>query len=114
MFWLYFVAGHFVTGLVLILLACLLTWHRPDKWDIRHALAYGYLNILHAPILVYLCWTGQMKDEAEKPGGVTQPILCRTSKPASMTRRKRRTSPVLPRRNSLVLWERSKAIVSKK
>lgn len=64
MFWLYFVAGHFVTGLVLVLLACLLTWQRPDRGDIRHALTYGYLNILHAPIYIYLYWTGQIGNEA--------------------------------------------------
>ena len=65
MFWLYFVAGHFVTGLVLVLLACLLTWHLPDRGEIRHALVYGYLNILHVPIFVYLCWTGQLGNAAE-------------------------------------------------
>ena len=62
MFWLFFVAGHFVTGLVCILLACLLTWQRPDGNDIRHALTYGYLNILHAPIIIYLYWAGQLGD----------------------------------------------------
>ena len=63
MFWLYFVVGHFVTGLVLVLLACLLTWHLPDREEIRHGLVYGYLNILHVPIYVYLCWSGQYAQE---------------------------------------------------
>ena len=68
MFWLYFVAGHFVTGLVLVLLASLLTWHRPDRSDIRHGLVYGYLNLLHAPIIVYLRWAGQIDSRWEEPG----------------------------------------------
>jgi len=76
MFWLFFVAGHFVTGLVLVLLACLLTWHLPDRGEIRHALVYGYLNILHVPIFVYLCWTGQIGNESDPQArdGTAQPL----------------------------------------
>ena len=49
---------------MLVLLACLLTWHLPDRGEIRHALVYGYLNILHVPIYVYLCWSGRYEEEA--------------------------------------------------
>ncbi len=76
MFWLYFVAGHFVTGLVLVLLASLLTWQRLERADIRHALIYGYLNILHAPIYIYLYWTGQIgkASDGQAEDGTAQPL----------------------------------------
>jgi len=76
MFWLFFVAGHFVTGLVLVLLACLLTWHLPDRGEIRHALVYGYLNILHVPIYIYLYWTGQLGNasDGQPEDGTAQPL----------------------------------------
>ena len=76
MFLLYFIAGHFVTGLVLVLLASLLTWQRLERADIRHALTYGYLNILHAPIYIYLYWTGQIGNASDNQieDGSTQPL----------------------------------------
>lgn len=68
MVFLYFMAGHIVTGLVMMLLLILLTgrWGLLNWWNVRYCAEEGYLMLLYAPLIVFLSWTGRLDAMVER------------------------------------------------
>lgn len=68
MFLLYFLAGHAVTGLVMLMVCILLTWRWSElNWrTVRYCAEEGYLMLLYAPLIVFLSWTGRLDAMVEK------------------------------------------------